>query len=129
MLVRDENVISRDEERGLYKSLAHFFNDKDPHVVIVDDRTDVWKDDALYVIQITPFEWPADNAPRKNDDLIAVQYVFDTLHEIFASKDTTFVETLRRVIHHREQEAGPNDEKDAEILKALAFSTNTEDDA
>lgn len=136
-LIRDENVISRDEERGLYKSLAHFFSDKDPHVVVVDDRTDVWKDDALYVIQITAWEWPnaeeRENAQilasRFEEDAIEVEHVFTTLRDIFSSSDTPFIDTLRRVIHHREQEAGPDEERDGEILKALSKSVEVQDDS
>lgn len=137
VLIRDENVISRDEERGLYKSLAHFFSDKDPRVVVVDDRIDVWKDDALYVIQITAWEWP--NVEEREDtqllsarfeeDAMEVEHVFNTLHDIFSSSDATFIDTLRRVIHHREQEAGPDEEKDGEILKALARSGEIQDDS
>lgn len=119
-IVAAANVISRDEERTASKSLRHFFASDDPHVVILDDRTDVWGTDALYVLQVRAFHWPAE---EYSEDEWCLTDEFSTLQQIFtegAANTGRFVNILRRNIHHLQDEPLPADEDIADLTAALS---------
>jgi hypothetical protein len=110
------NVMSRDEERGFGKSLTHFFNASDPQVVAMDDRVDVWGNDALYVLQVPALEWSTEDDEGLHDQIdLALRAFEDGRRHV----DTTFADTLRRVIHDQDLERIPDEDDIAELHQAI----------
>lgn len=116
-IVNEANVISRDEERTVGKSLAHFFNAEDPHVVVMDDRVDVWDADRLYVLQVPALEWPTTVISQATHGL---REQFATVARVFAEPGAgTFADRLRQLLHGREPERLPDDAEVDELSRAL----------
>lgn len=129
-IIRDENIMSRDEETGTNKSLAHFCNEKDPRAIVVDDRTDVWENDILNVIQIAAWEWPdrdetdEERQQRLEEDAVEVQRVFETIDLLFSETDAypaeSFANILRRILHGRAAEKEPDKDEIDVVTEELS---------